>query len=193
MKKLSYLLFFALFSLLLAGETTLGNISLGDTYDSVLEKYPQYAPWKKLEPVSPPYPAHIMDNSPLYLAQSKELDIICYFNQNKRVESVVVYLYERQDSAIYETSAGLRTGDGPLELNLLYGEPADISEYVYNDENNNKVIRRIYYYPDLCIHSSRQIGKKQQLPETLESIVLAKYDLKYVLKNKNEDQTQKKK
>ncbi len=193
MKKLSYLLFCSLFSLLLAAETTLGGISLGDTFDSVIEKYPQYGSWKKLEPVSPPYPAHIMDKNPLYLAQSKDLDIICYFNENKRVAAVVVYLYERQDHTVYETSAGLRTGDGPLELKMLYGEPADISEYVYTDENENKVIRRIYYYPDLCIHSSRQIGKKEQLPEILESIVLAKYDIKYVLKKKNEAQTHKKK
>lgn len=169
-------------SFLFAAETTLGEVALGDTYQKVTEKHPLLPQWGKLEEVNRPYPLYLQDESPVWLAQSNKQDILFYSTADKKVVAIVTYFNEKEKAPSYETAAGLRCGDGPIEMRLLYGEALGVSEYAYRDENNFDTVRKIYYYPNLCVHTKSQEG----LPEFIESIVLANYDVQYVLNKKNE-------
>jgi hypothetical protein len=181
MKKL-LLLTSILFGLLFSAETVLGELSLGEPYQIATEKSPLLPPWGKLEEVNRPYPMYLQDESSVWLGQSNKMDMLFYCTMDKKITAIAAYFNEKEKSAAYETSAGLRCGDGPIEMNLLYGDPLGVSEYAYKDENNLETIRKIYYYPNLCIHTKSQEG----LPEFIESIVLANYDIQYVLNKKNE-------
>ncbi len=173
-----------------SAETILGNINLNDSYSKVLEKYPAYGKFESLEMTHLPYPSYLMDKkTPVYLAETEKLDILFYCSKEQKVQAIVTYFSDKEksiDKTVYETSAGLRPGDGQLEMKLLYGDPLDSSEYKYIDENKLETTRRIYYYPNLCLHTRQQAN----LPEFIESLVLTEYDMNYVLNHKDEAKTQ---
>lgn len=178
---------FVLLTIACAAESALGGIKLGEDYQTVLIKYPDFDVWHKLEATTKPYPLTMSNQERVFLAQSSRLDIQCYFNQDKKVTAIVAYFYEKEDESNYDTSAGLRPGDEIEEMKLLYGEPNATSEYSYVDEDKAYVTRKIYYYPDLCIHTAQYDDNR----EYIDSIVLGEYSLGKVMAEKDKELSRK--
>jgi hypothetical protein len=177
------LLLLCCLGLLWSAETSLGGISLGDSFDKVIEKYPAVGEWKYSGKSSLPFPLTLDDERQYRFIQAKELYIQFYCDDHKNVKAITVFqnLSGPKDKTVYETGAGLRLLDSVIELKLLYGIPQDISEFNYRDLDGTQVTRRIYYYPNLCVQTKRY----NRLPEYIELIVLGQYNMHSVLQKKD--------
>jgi len=180
MKRL--LVCFLLAALLQSGEISIGGVALGDTFEAVLKKYPFIGQWGKQELTALPYPLSVGQKQQVYLAQGANSRIYFYFDEYKKVIAVGLFTdNEYADSKVYETSAGLRPTDGLLEMKVLYGMPQDITEYDFKDNFGDKLVRRLYYYPDMII----QTRKINTLPEQIDNVIICKYDLPRVLRERS--------
>jgi len=178
MKKAIFVTFLLSFSF---AEISLGGISLNATFQDVHHKYPFKVGWSELEAVTLPYPLSLIDKEPYYLLESPKLDIQTYFNINKRAAAITATLYEKEDFTTYETHQGLRLGDSKVEINLLYGEPIDVSRIEFTKEKDGEVnVVRIYYYNDLCLYTREFEG----LPEIVTNIMVGKFNERRVSKLK---------
>lgn len=167
---------------LLGIETSLGGLTLGEPFSAVAAKYTALDSWKNTSLTPLPFPLSLETSGLFHCAQSKNLFLQCYFDDNKKLRAVSVFRNQAvEDKHIYETSAGLRLLDGVIELKLLYGIPQDISEYSYKEPSGTTITRRIYYYPNLYIQTKRY----NKLPEYIELIVLGKYNMHNVLQKKD--------
>ncbi|GBR77430.1 hypothetical protein RDn1_089 [Candidatus Termititenax dinenymphae] len=169
---------------MLAAETGIGGIVLGDAFEKVAEKYPAVGQWGRQEITGLPYPLNVNDKTQLRLATQPNSRIYFYFDEYKKVLAVGLFTGDvtiYTDKTIYETTAGLRATDGILEMKVLYGMPQDISEYSYKDRFGDKIVRRIYYYPDLIV----QTRKVNTLPEQIDNILVCKYSADLVMRERN--------
>lgn len=165
-----------------ANEQSIGDVKLGDSFDSVLKKYAFLEKWGKQDYASLPYPLSVGRKAQVFLAQNPESRIYFYFDGAQKVIAIGLFNdNEYADNKLYETSAGLRPTDGLLEMKVAYGNPQDISEFEFKDSFGDKVVRRMYYYPDLIIQTRRV----DALPEQIDNIIVCQYDMERVLLEKN--------
>lgn len=181
MKKL-FIVFILLFVFGHANESSIGGITLGDTFEAVLKKYPFVGQWGKQELTALPYPLSVGQKRQVFLAQNPASRIYFYFDEYKKVIAVGLFTdNDYVDTKVYETSAGLRPTDGLLEIKVLYGMPQEITEYDFKDNFGDKLVRRMYYYPNMII----QTRKVNALPEQIDNVIICKYNLAQVLQEKN--------
>ena len=160
----------------------LGGISLGDSYDSVLIKYPFPQQTIDLERVQMPYPLNLQATRGAYVAQAKRRNIECYLNDEHKIIAVSAFLSDDKDLLLYETDKGLRLLDSLVELKLLYGTPVDMSDYTYKDPAfKEPVTRRIYYYKNLCVQT-RQYG---EVPEVIDALLVGEYNPEQIIAKKD--------
>jgi hypothetical protein len=171
-----------LVGLLAAEEYSLGGVALGDSFDSVVKKYAFAGRKTAQEKTGLPYPLNVGNKSQVSLVQDRNSRIYFYFDEYKKVLAVGLFAdNEYADNKIYETSAGLRQTDGLLEMKVVYGSPLDISEFDFKDAFGDRVVRRLYYYPDLIIQTRRI----NNLPEQIDNIIVCKYNMAHVLLEKD--------
>ncbi|MDR1998200.1 MAG: hypothetical protein LBQ83_07765 [Candidatus Margulisbacteria bacterium] len=169
-------------AMLSAGETSIGGVALGDSFDAVLKKYPFLGKWGQQELTGLPYPLNVGQKRQVYLAQEMTSRIYFYFDAFQKVIAIGLFTAnDYADNRVYETSAGLRPTDGLLELKVLYGLPLDITEYDFKDGFGDRVVRRLYYYPDMIV----QTRKVNALPEQIDNVIVCQYQLEHVLQEKN--------
>jgi len=178
MKKGIFLILLLTFSY---ADLSLGGITLNVSFSDVADKYPFNQKWDSLEAVTLPYPISLVDKEPYYIMESPRLDIQVYFNINKRVEAITATLYEKEDFTTYETYRGLRLGDSKVEIDLLYGDPIDVSriDFTKQEDGENNIVR-IYYFNDLCLYTREFEG----LPEIVTNITVGKFDQKKIARLK---------
>jgi hypothetical protein len=176
------LLLSCIFILSVVFADALGGIALGDSYDSVIIKYPFPQQSTELERVQMPYPLNLQGTRGAYVAQAKRRNIECFMNDEQKVIAVSAFLSDDTDLLLYETNKGLRLLDSLVELKLLYGTPVDMSEYTYKDlAFKEPVTRRIYYYQNLCVQT-RQYGN---VPEVIDSLLIGEYNPEQILAKKD--------
>jgi hypothetical protein len=176
-------IFFTLtFICLSSAEPALGGISLGESYNSIVNKYPFPAKFMNLERGQLPYPLNLEVYSTVYIAQAPKRNIECYLNAEQEVIAISVFIADEKDKTLYETDKGLRLMDSLVELKMTYGTPVHISEYAYKDlAFKGTVTRRVYYYPDLCVQT-RQYG---EAAEVIDTLLVGKYIPELVAQKKD--------
>lgn len=179
---LNILLFIFVLVCLGQAANSLGGIALGDTYDSIVAKYPFLNKFQDLERGQLPYPLNLEDDSVVYIAQAQRRNIECYLSADQKIIAVSVFIVDEKDRTLYETDKGLRLMDSLVELKMTYGTPAHISEYSYRDlAFKGTVTRRVYYFPDLCVQT-RQYG---EAAEMIDTILIGRYIPELVAQKKD--------
>ncbi len=156
-----------------APEKTLGTVSLGDPYKNVRAKNPFLPSNKDLEPALLPYPQNVLDKKPVLMVTHPSLNMVLYVDRKtSKIRALSTFEATGAAPQSFETGAGLRVGDTVQTVRLLYGEPAKISSYVYYFPEKQRVEQRIFYYPDMCLHTATK-----GTAEVVTGIVLGSYDM----------------
>ncbi|MEK7499826.1 MAG: hypothetical protein AAB649_04435, partial [Patescibacteria group bacterium] len=135
-------------------ETSLGGISLGEKYTAVKAKNTFLPLLKDTETGSLPYPINVLDTAAVKVITHPSVNLALFVDiKTSKIKALSTYEASASAPQEFETGAGLRVGDSVQSMRLLYGDALKASSYAYFTSPKNKTEAKIYYYPNLCVHT----------------------------------------